>query len=238
MTGTPTTLPSRVTLSLSNQCPRAAIHKACPASRTTTVEVLPTTIVSDVITTLRRWKYRAAIAWHVYNEPLADPRALHLTAYAREQLPDSPIILWTSGWQLTDTIARDMISAGVTHLYITAYGPAERKRLQAVADGLSGVVKTKLFNGKLDARLVQTPVARDNWQACSAPLSDLTIWPDGSLGLCCMDWAREQCFGNLHAVPFAQLYEAQLATMLEWQRSLRNKQRRLTVCRACQHERN
>src|SRR4051812_36392122 len=115
-----------VTLELSNLCNYSRLHSKCPAHEVRGPEILPSAAVADVIDTMAGQYYGVGkfLAFHVYNEPLLDPRLFKFVEYARSRLPRINIILWSNGWYLYEVIAEELARAGVTHFMVSAYSDA------------------------------------------------------------------------------------------------------------------
>jgi len=238
----------RVSLELSNLCNLARAHPRCPAHHVRQALVLPAAVVEDVLDTLGAAGFSAGryIAFHLYNEPLLDPRLSAFVRHARMQCPSAGIILWSNGWYLTETIAHELVAAGVTHIMLSAYSrraqegfEALRRRLQeslaaGVRDGRLPVYFRIRRCSRLDDRMQMiSPPQEPDARPCYQPLSDLTIRADGSLGLCCYDWAEQKVFGNLNRQRFADCLAGQHSQLTALYRDLSRGIRHLPVCQAC-----
>lgn len=229
----------RITLALSNQCPNARVHLKCPAHHVTDIEIMPATIVHDVLDTLGKYGFGGTIAWHCYNEPMADPRLLSFVEYARARLPDADILIWSSAWYLTEEIANEFTAAGVTRWCITAYSLAEHERTTALAT--QRTEEWRIFYGvtkkgsiRLDDRMTMgPPVFVQERQSCNAPLHDLMIWPTGDVGLCCYDWNRTEVFGNIRELAFERYMEQNADALTKVQTALRRKAHPFDICKQC-----
>ena len=231
----------RVTLELSNLCNYAGRHPRCPAHGPDGRQILPARIVYDVLGTLADCHFDGCLAWHVYNEPLLDPRLLHFVAHARKCCPDADVLLWSNGWYLDKTLAEELIAAGVRRLTLSAYSDKEYERFEtlrerlkrAPIDGRPASVHV-LRVRQLDGRLAKGPDGGTTGRRpCHAPLSDLTIRASGHVGLCCFDWAQRETFGNLHEAGFRSAMEAAAGRMEHLQAELTRGLRTLQVCRRC-----
>jgi hypothetical protein len=238
----------RVSLELSNLCNLARAHIRCPAHYVQHAQVLPAHVVEDVLDTLGRAGFGAGkyIAFHLYNEPLLDPRLVAFIEHARARCPEAGIILWSNGWYLTETIARELAAAGVTHFMLSAYSRGAQDRFRALRLHLHENLGACLQDGhlpvyfrirrcsRLDDRMQMiSPPEESDSRPCHQPLSDLTIRASGSLGLCCYDWAEKRVFGNLNRQPFADCLAAQFADLMALYQNLSRGIRDLPVCQAC-----
>lgn len=233
----------RLMFSLSNVCPNAYRHVKCPAHHATTIEVLPARIVRHVIDTFAEYGYSPAVSWHCYNEPLVDPRLSSLTEYARAKLPQSAIILWSSGCYLTRDLMEELIASGITKTYLTAYSESEYHRLTAIGEdiGISWVIFRcweREGGTRLDDRMQWDDICpRSEWRPCKGPYRELMIWPSGEIGLCCFDWKRTKLFGSLQEGTLADNMATHGAELLKVQKQLLAGQRQLEMCQCCRTRR-
>jgi len=231
----------RVTIQLSNLCNFAEQHPRCPVRTFTEKQILDTGIIEEVICTLAAVGFdsrRKKIAWHVYNDPLIDPRLVDLCKFVRKRLPTVEIHLWSNGWYLNYELAETLIAAGVTRFTLTAYSTSEASRFADIADQLKGAAKIEIAYGKLLSRVMATEeIVREKYSICHAPFQDLVIRASGKIGLCCLDWAEQVTFGNLYTQEFAAVLEDAYPRMAALQAELLAGKREMPVCRQCQWKR-
>ena len=129
---------ARITLVLSNLCPYRHLHAKCPASRVRRPQILPGRVVEDVLRTAAGWGWgeTGVLAWHMYNEPTADPRLLHFCWMAKAMMPEVEIHLWTNGWYLDHGMATELSRVGVSKLVVSTYGRREFARLRPLRRSL------------------------------------------------------------------------------------------------------
>lgn len=70
---------------------------------------------------LSRHDYSGWLAFHNYNEPLANPRLVSEIELAVELLPKSSPAIYTNGDLLTETLFAQLLTAGVRQIRITIY---------------------------------------------------------------------------------------------------------------------
>jgi hypothetical protein len=73
---------------------------------------------------LGRTRYRGELAFHNYNEPLADPKLLDRLAEARAAIPKAKLMIFTNGDLLTPELFQRLVALGLGELRVTLY-PAE-----------------------------------------------------------------------------------------------------------------
>lgn len=218
----------RVTFELSNLCNYARQHTRCPLHVAGQATILPARIVYDTLDFLAGYNFAGRIAFHNYNEPLIDPRLFEFVRAARRQCPDSDIYICTNGYYLTQTLADELVEAGVTNMHISAYSKAEYERLSQIE--LTIPCNVKLM--RLDERIDQydAPIT-DSTRPCHAPLSEIIVTREGYMSLCCLDWQRRYVLGSLHESGLGDLILSP-AVQAIYQR-LSSGDRCLDFCRRC-----
>jgi radical SAM protein with 4Fe4S-binding SPASM domain len=78
-------------------------------------------IFQAVIQCLARRDYEGWLAFHNYNEPLANPRITEEVAYARNCLARARLTVFTNGDYLTAEMYEGLAAAGLTQMRITVY---------------------------------------------------------------------------------------------------------------------
>lgn len=187
---------SRITFELSNLCNYAPIHNKCPLYCETDKIILPKKIVFSVLDCLQKNQFEGLIAFHMYNEPLIDPRLFLFLNAVKEKCPKSQIVIWTNGFYLNQVIVDELIDAGVTSLIVTAYTNEENERLNKLKAKIHLEVNSGYFDDRM--RLYNKKPIEEEKNPCYAPLNDICITRDGKVGLCCLDWKRQYCFGDLN----------------------------------------
>jgi len=222
-----------VYLELSNLCNYAHLHKACPVAQLAqNKDILPSRIVEDVLDTLHRSRYCGRIGFHTYNEPLMDPRLTQFTRLARKACPDSEIYICTNGYYLDQTMAEELVETGVNHIHVSAYSDSEQRRLEAIRVPVQYHVDRMTLDKRMDA--YDKPETDDN-RPCYSPLYQIIVTAAGRISLCCMDWKRQHCFGDLHKQSFEQAMKD--PAMWSLYEQLSKGDRRLSLCKRCQFTR-
>jgi MoaA/NifB/PqqE/SkfB family radical SAM enzyme len=70
---------------------------------------------------LKRTRYRGELAFHNYNEPLADPKLLTRLAEARAAIPNAKLMIFTNGDLLTPELFKELVELGVGEIRVTLY---------------------------------------------------------------------------------------------------------------------
>ncbi len=218
-----------VCIELSNFCNMAALHPRCPVSKMQNdPHILPARIVNDVLQTLSRHDYSGRIAFYTYNEPLMDPRLFEFVRTARRSCPQSRIHICTNGYCLTQDLVDELVQAGVTSFHISAYSESDLHRFSALAIPVESAVKLMKLDDRLD---FYDTDEKSCDKPCYAPLAQVIITSQGMISLCCLDWKRQYCFGDLNAQSFEEaMADRQLRQAYK---RLSHGERFLPLCRRC-----
>lgn len=223
----------RICLELSNRCPWARFHKRCPLhqERGKPPAILPASIVYHVLDTMREHDYKGMIYFHLFNEPLIDPRLFRFIETTRTACPDVFIHITTNGWYLNQTLLGELAAAGVGRVRVSCYTDAEHKRLKALRPGKMQYVPFRqraLMTGLLPA--YDAPMRR-NKQRCYAPLQEICVGRDGLVHLCCRDWQHRYSFGDLHTQTLEEILQSE--KVQNTYKRLSVGDRFLDICRRC-----
>jgi len=226
----------RIAIELSSMCPFAPRHPKCAASRLQQAkQILPATIVHDVLSYLGDVNYSRTIAWHCLNDPLCDPRLSEFLKAARQKCPEAKLLIWTNGWYLNTALAKELLDAGAHKIRISCYWSEDLARFQQIRKQVGRQIRV-LHNqsAKMDDRLTRPPDGRStNRISCYAPLRAFTIRASGHIGLCPLDWQTRVAFGDLHQMSFADVLKAHYPALLQLHRDLLRGVRKLPVCQEC-----
>lgn len=86
-----------------------------------TQELMPWPLLVKVFEELKALGYKGWLAFHNYNEPLANPRLLQEIEEARARLPLCPTSLFSNGDLLTPALLNKLAEAGLNYLRVTLY---------------------------------------------------------------------------------------------------------------------
>ncbi|MDR0220082.1 MAG: SPASM domain-containing protein [Lachnospiraceae bacterium] len=170
-----------------------------------------------IINELKEWGYKGHLVLYGNNEPWLDTRIVDFHRHCREQLPDSYIFMSTNGTLLNvekfceiapyinqliiNNYCEDMkLRANVQEVYEYAKAHAgEFPHLEVLIQ--IRYAKAVLTNraGSAPNKKAAPKIIRET---CLMPYTDMFIFPDGRLGLCCCD--------NLEATTLADLNDVRL----------------------------
>lgn len=195
-----------VSLELSNSCSHAWLHEKCPLHSemlgpgvNKEPKTLPIAIVRKVLETLGEYEYNGTLAFHQYNEPLQDPRLFLFLAMAKEMCQYAGPYIVTNGYNLTPTLAEELLDYGVRKIIVSALDDRVVERRVEVLREWVDSERIEVYHPRtLDDRLLVYDVPKP-WpdEPCHAPLSQIIITRDAKVGLCCFDWKRLYTFGDL-----------------------------------------
>jgi len=220
---------ARISFELSNLCSYSRIHKRCPLNLEKEPRILSSRIVYGILDVLGRFNYDKVIAFHVYSEPLTDPRLFKFIEYARSKCPDSDIYFSTNGAFLDQVLMNELVEAGLSNIHISAYSNGEFERLLKIDFPITHKVeRLNLIKDHLE--IYEKPIM-DSDQPCFAPLNDIVITRDATLSLCCRDWKRAHNFGDLKEKGLIEILRE--GKLHEAYRRLSSGDRYLDLCRRC-----
>lgn len=186
---------NEVALMLSNLCNYAYIHKKCPASLVKQKEILPSRIVFKIFDELASVNFDGTICFHVYNEPLIDPRLFWLIDYIKKNLPLSKVKIYSNGYYLNEQMVKELSDIGVDILEVTGYGEAEYDRLISLDVDMAYSVLLVDMDSRLDFyKERQAPVSD---YPCSTYFTQVSIYSNGDIGTCCLDYRHIYGLGNI-----------------------------------------
>jgi 2-deoxy-scyllo-inosamine dehydrogenase (SAM-dependent) len=216
---------------LSNLCNYACLHKACPANGVRTKEIMPGGVVYKIFDELSDDNFEGEVCFHLYNEPLIDPRLFNFIHYSKEKMPNVNIHIYSNGYYLNNTMVKELEDAGVTRITTTAYGDDEWKRLTA----LDVSVAFHVLYGNLDQRLdlYNYREGTSCSRRCISFFEQIPIYVNGDIGTCCLDWKHTYNLGNIYNHSLKEIVNSE--EIREFQLSLLNGDRsRFVICRNCE----
>ena len=127
-------------------------------------------------------------------------------------------------------MADELVEIGAGSLYVTAYTQKDRKRLGKIQLDIPYIIqefhlddRLKLYDRELPANQNKTP--------CYSPLNEIIITRDGQVSLCCLDWKRKHCFGNLYNESLEDVILC--SNIVSVYNSLSNGYRTFKICKLC-----
>lgn len=185
----------------------------CPANRNLDkrpFQKMSERLFQKIIRELKDIDYDGYLNLYVNNEPLIDSRIEVWYAYAKEQLPNAKMLLYTNGLLMSKE-RFDKIVPYVDKMIINDY--SEKLKLHENISLLYSYIKSKPEYRKRDIKIqiryiheILTNRAGNapnkkkkkkiHW-GCIMPFTDMTIFPNGVVGLCCSDVLEKTNYGNI-----------------------------------------
>jgi len=219
---------NRILFELSNLCHFAPVHKKCPLHFSDKPIILPRIIIDHVLETIASWGYKGNISFHAYNEPGIDPRLFMIIAHAKSKCPDSYISIMSNGFYLDENLLSEYRQVGVDEIILSAYSEKDFKRFSSYKTELKVVIQRPELDERLD---LYTREKLNLSKPCAAPYNEMVITREGFVGLCCLDWKREQVFGDLHSQTLEKILNSE--KMQKANDDLVMGNRVLNICSRC-----
>lgn len=202
----------------------------CPANKNS--ESRPFKKMSEelfykIISDLEEINYSGYLNLYVNNEPLIDNRIEDWYIYAKTHLPNAKMLLYTNGILLNLERFERVIPV-IDKCIINNY--SERLKLHSnLKELLQYVKKNEKFWNKditIQVRYIKEILTNragvapnkqkkyKNHMICVMPYTDMTIYPDGTVGLCCSDALEKTNYGNVNNISIKELWESKIYQQL------------------------
>ncbi|MFA6142525.1 MAG: radical SAM protein [Candidatus Omnitrophota bacterium] len=148
-----------------------------------------------IINDLKKMKFKGAITFNMYNEPLLDTRLSGFIEYVRKELPSAYIYLNTNGDLLNLHLWRKLRASGLDFANVTQYDEKINDNIQHLLDELD-LEEKKHIRAYLLHNVINRAGLVDNnsnvklplEKYCSRPFYQLSINYKGKAVLCCNDY--------------------------------------------------
>lgn len=194
---------NRISIELSNLCNYSKMHKKCPLNRNNgEKKILSLDTIKKIIDEVSENDFSGVIAFHTYNEPLIDPRLFYIIDLVKSKCKKAKIFLLSNGFYFNQTMANELVGIGVDRIDITAYTPKDFEDLKKITIPIPYSIFPSFNPDSLDDRLCiydkSALTDKNIIKPCYNILNDIIITSDAKISLCCLDWDRRHCFGNLN----------------------------------------
>lgn len=224
---------TEVAIMISNLCNYASVHEKCPASLVKEKKIMSIKQIKMILSELKIIGFKGTICFHIYNDPMNDPRLFSILEYVKKELPDVVTEIYTNGYYLNQTICNEMQEGLVDILIVTGYGIQEYERILS----LNVDIPFHVLYGHLDDRL-ENYDSDDNGEegCCYSLISQVPIYVNGDLGLCCLDYKHDSNLGNVFEQGLINTLNEN--KVCEFQKSLLRGERGLyPLCKRCDWKR-
>ena len=202
-------------------------------------------LFEKIITDLKRINYSGVLSLYVNNEPFLDNRMGKMLVFAREKLPDAIILIFTNGTVLTADRLEE-INGSFDRMFINNYN--SQYKMHENIEEIYRYVKNgnyKKSNSKITVQLryaneylanragtaPNKPAKREYLWQCLMPYTDMTIFPDGTVGLCCNDTKEVTDFGNVCEDDLIAVFRSE--KLMELRKALMHGRNKYDYCRHC-----
>ena len=224
-------MPCLISIETINRCNSTCSF--CPASvgrDKRPFQKMDENLFKKIISELRSLGFDGYLNLYVNNEPFMDKRIEDWYKYAKEQLPNAKMLLYTNGTLLTiDRFVK--IAPYIDKMIINNY--SENLKLhQNIKELYDFVVKNEQYHNMdisiqiryikeiLTNRAGEAPNKKyksyNNW-VCVMPFTDFTIYPTGKVGICCCDATEKTCLGNVADNSFYEIWTGNIYKKLREQ---------------------
>lgn len=177
----------------------------------------------SIIDQLADWGFKGHLTLYGNNEPWIDTRIVEFHKYCREKLPDSFIFMSTNGLILDIDKVKSVIPY-VDQLIINNY--CEDMKLHPNIKEIYDYVKKnpdefkdveiliqmRYMNAVLTNRAGSAPNKKNDTkivkETCLMPFTDMFIFPDGRMGICCCDNFEVTNLADLNEIPLKDAWES------------------------------
>lgn len=178
----------------------------------------------NIIDQLADWGYKGHLTLYGNNEPWLDTRIVEFHKYCREKLPDCFIFMSTNGLLLDIDKVKSVIPY-VDQLIINNY--CENMKLHDNVQEIYNYAKAHedefedvelLFQMRyakavLTNRAGSAPNKKNTQkvinETCLMPYTDIFIFPDGRMGICCCDNFEATTLADLNTTPIKEAWNSE-----------------------------
>lgn len=200
----------------------------------------------SIIDQLADWGYTGHLTLYGNNEPFLDTRIVEFHKYCREKLPHSFIFLSSNGLLLTvdkvkeiipyvnqliiNNYCRDMkLHDNVKEIYEYAKShPEEFKDVELL-------IQMRYMDAVLSNRAGSAPNKTNDIkiikETCLMPYTDMFIFPDGRMGICCCDNFETTTLADLTKTPLKEAWNSPQYQKLR--KDIRTSRADYTFCKYC-----
>ncbi len=200
----------------------------------------------SIIDQLADWGYTGHLTLYGNNEPFLDTRIVEFHKYCREKLPHSFIFLSSNGLLLTvdkvkeiipyvnqliiNNYCRDMkLHDNVKEIYEYAKShPEEFKDVELL-------IQMRYMDAVLSNRAGSAPNKTNDIriikETCLMPYTDMFIFPDGRMGICCCDNFESTTLADLTKTPLKEAWNSPQYQKLR--KDIRTSRADYAFCKYC-----
>jgi len=204
-------------------------------------QLMPEAFVVKAIDDLAFINYKKRFSLFNGNEPLLDPRLEDFYRYAKKKLPDVPLTLTSNGDLATENLLKRLFDSGLQKINFSLHQGSRKDALISYQQQF-GKDKVTIWNhedskhfhnhgGLIKSEKVSQK--RYGTTGCSLPFKQLNIYPDCTMGLCCVDRA-ENIKVEIGNTPIWQVF-FENAELNSYRKMLADDKRNINPCIECSY---
>ncbi|MEY8336127.1 radical SAM/SPASM domain-containing protein [Lachnospiraceae bacterium 47-T17] len=216
-------LPCLISIETINRCNSTCSF--CPANRTNDKRPfakMEEPLFHKIIKELSDAGYDGYLNLYVNNEPFMDTRIEEWYQYAKENLPKAKMLLYTNGTLVTIERFKKIIPY-IDKMIINNY--SEDYKLHNNIEKIMELVQSeKKYWDKditIQIRFIQEILTnragsapnkmkiKESGKICIMPFTDFTIYPNGTVGLCCSDALEKTNLGNVYEKSILEIWNSE-----------------------------
>ncbi len=210
------------------------------------LKIMTDELFTSIIDQLADWGYRGHLTLYGNNEPFIDTKIVERHKYCREKLPNSFIFLSTNGLLLNIDKVKEIIPY-VDQLIINNYCDNMKlhDNVQEIYDYAKAhedefkdvdlLVQMRYKNAVLTNRAGSAPNKQNNVkiikETCLMPYTDMFIFPDGRMGICCCDNFEVTTLADLTKVSIKEAWNSEEYKKIR--EAIRNTRSNYPFCKYC-----
>ncbi|NWF65849.1 MAG: radical SAM/SPASM domain-containing protein [Campylobacterales bacterium] len=222
----------------------------CPVNKFSDSRILKKmddTLFYKIIDELKFLNYNGVVTFHSNNEPLLDDRICDFIIYARNELKNAKLVIFTNGTLLTKDIFNifltnlDQIIIDNYHDDLKLIKPVKEiyeyclsnKEILEVAEKKL-VIDLRKQNEILTSRGGNAPNRKNIsllTSSCILPFSQMVIRPDGKVSLCCNDALGQFTLGDISKNSLLDVWYGDKFEKIR--ESLKNGRESIDMCKNC-----
>lgn len=221
----------------------------CTANRTADkrpLKKMDEKLFYSIIDQLADWGYKGHLTLYGNNEPWIDTRIVEFHKYCREKLPDSFIFMSTNG-TLLDIDKVKSIVPYVDQLIINNYCEDMKlhdnvseiynyvKHHEDMFKDVEILIQMRYAKAILTNRAGSAPNKKNASkvikETCLMPYTDMFIFPDGRMGICCCDNFESTTLADLTTTPLKEAWNS--PKYKEIRKKIKNGRQNYDFCKYC-----
>jgi MoaA/NifB/PqqE/SkfB family radical SAM enzyme len=180
-------------------------------------------LYKNIIDQLADWGYKGHLTLYGNNEPLLDTRIIEFHKYCREKLPEAFLFMSTNGLILTIDKVKE-VAPYVDQLIINNYCMDMKlhKNVEEIYEYAKShpeefkdveiLIQMRYMEAVLTNRAGSAPNKKNETkiitETCLMPFTDVFIFPDGRMGICCCDNFEVTNMADLKTVPIKEAWNS------------------------------